>query len=290
MIKELLEERIRQFAPGDVLEQENVLKELMQECILVSLSRTGLFANAVFHGGTCLKIFYGLQRFSEDLDFFLNDPHVNFSWNDCLEVVRRDLEEMGVHFEAIDRSKADQAVKKAFLKTDSVGTVLLLDLPFERNLRRKIRVRLEIDTNPPGRSRLETHFLTFPAAAAITTQTLEAGFATKLHALLCRPYAKGRDWYDFLWYVSRYIQPQFDLLADALKQVGPWREQKELIVEPAWLLEQLRFRIRGLDWKKVCDDVQRFLPRLEQESLSLWKEEFFLYHVEKMGQFLVHSE
>jgi len=117
MMKELFQARLAEYAPQHQLDQENLLQETMQHYVLASLSNANLFSHAMFHGGTCLRIFHRLQRFSEDLDF----PHI----------------------------------------------------------------------------------------APVTVQTLTSGFATKLHALLCRVYVKGPDWYDFIWYVSRRINPLF---------------------------------------------------------------------------------
>lgn len=216
MIGDILSERIRDYSPADTLEQENVLAELLQQFVLASLSRARFFSRAGFHGGTCLRILYGMNRFSEDLDFLLKEPNPDFKWEPYLERIRSDCRDEGINFEIRDRSSAETAVKKAFLKTDSIGQILTLELPFSRHAARKIRIKLEVDTNPPAGSVFETRYINFPLTAAITTQTLESGFATKSHALLCREYTKGRDWYDFLWYVSRKIVPDLALLGHAL--------------------------------------------------------------------------
>jgi hypothetical protein len=128
----------------------------------------------------------------------------------------------GITLELQDRSEVDGAVKKAFVKTDSIGKIVLLDLPFNRNARKKIRIKLEIDTNPPAGSSFETAYINFPVLSALTTQTLGSGFGTKSHALLCRDYIKGRDWYDLLWYIERGVVPDLRLLQSAIDQHGPW--------------------------------------------------------------------
>jgi predicted nucleotidyltransferase component of viral defense system len=282
MTLNLFEERIRQYAPDDALEQENVLKELLQQCILTSLSRAGFFTQAMFHGGTCLKIFHGLARFSEDLDFLLMSKNQRFSWEPYLKKIVGDMGEFGIKFQVIDRSKVDDAVKKTFIKTDSIGTVIFFGLPFVRDVRKHLRVKLEIDTKPPQGSAVETHFLTFPSAASITTQTLQCGFALKLHALLCRTYDKGRDWYDLVWYVSRRIHPHMEFMKSAMIQSGPWKDMSNISFDVKWLKKELSDRINKIDWKIVRSDVERFLPKREQESLGLWKPDFFLYHVEQI--------
>jgi hypothetical protein len=285
MLKEVLADRVRQYQPGNALEQEHVLQEMMQQHILLSLSRSGFFKRALFHGGTCLRIFYRLARFSEDLDFMLRRPDWSFAWAPYVERIEQDFDAEGVRFEAVDRAVAGNPVKKVFLKTDSIGTLILLDLPYARNKKTKLRIKLEIDTNPPSGSAFETHFLAFPGPAAVTTQDLPSSFGTKAHALLCRGYAKGRDWYDFLWYVDRKISPNFPLLSNALAQVGPWAGRPPRVT-PSWFVEHIRERIRDLDWKAVRDDVSRFLPQRDQEGLKVWNAAFFLYHADRMADYL----
>ena len=277
--------RVRELAPGDAVEQENVLQEIVQQYILASLSRAGLFTEAVFHGGTCLRIVHAINRFSQDLDFLLKKPDPSFVWHPYLERVQRDCAEEGIEFEIQDRSAAASAVRKAFLKTDSIGKALTPGLPFGRHTRRKIRVKLEIDTNPPEGSGFETGYLSFPALAPLTVQSLASGFATKAHALLCRTYTKGRDWYDLTWYAGRRIEPDIQLLANALSQQGPWKNERLEVTVP-WFLGVLREKIRTIDWAVARGDVQRFLPTREQEGLQVWSEEFFLYQVDRMEGYL----
>jgi hypothetical protein len=119
--------------------------------------------------------------------------------------------------------------------------------------------------------------------APLTTQTLESGFALKLAALLCRPYVKGRDWYDFVWYVARKTRPDLDLLGNAVRQHGPWAGQA-VAVDGAWVRQRLDEAIRRIDWAAAADDVQRFLPLGEQPGLRSWSAEFFLYQLARMEQ------
>jgi predicted nucleotidyltransferase component of viral defense system len=277
----VLSARLREYAPANAVERENVLQELMQHYVLASLSRAGFFQRAIFHGGTCLRIVHSMNRFSEDLNFLLKRPDPDFRWRDYLESVRKDCALEGIPFEAQDKSQAGTAVQKAFLKTDSVEGGLELDLPFERHRPRKIRIKLEVDVNPPAGSTITTSYITFPVTVPLTTQSLESGFALKLAALLCRPYVKGRDWYDFVWYVARRTRPDLDLLRNAVRQHGPWAGQA-VAVDGAWLREQMELAIRRIDWAAAADDVQRFLPLGEQAGLQSWSAEFFLYQLARM--------
>ena len=278
MLDRVLSEKIREYAPANPVEQENVLQELMQHYVLASLARAGLFTEAMFHGGTCLRIVCGMNRFSEDLDFLLKQPNPNFRWEGYLEAVRKDCAQEGIPFEVQDKSQAGTAVRKAFLKTDSIGKILTLNLPFERYQARKIRIKLEIDTNPPAGSTFTTSYITFPATVPLTTQSLESGFALKLHALLCRSYVKGRDWYDFVWYIARKTRPDLDLLQEALHQQGPWTGQR-IVVSLRWVLKNVEVAIRRIDWNVARADVGRFLPLREQEGLRAWSTPFFLHHL-----------
>jgi predicted nucleotidyltransferase component of viral defense system len=282
MLHRVLNARLRDYAPANPVEQENVLQELMQHYVLSSLSRAGLFLEAMFHGGTCLRIVCGMNRFSEDLDFLLKQPNPSFRWQGYLESVRKDCAQEGIPFEVQDKSQAGTAVQKAFLKTDSIGKILVLDLPFERYQARKIRIKLEIDTNPPAGSTFTTNYITFPVTAPMTTQSLESGFALKLHALLCRSYVKGRDWYDFVWYAARKTRPDLDLLRHALHQQGPWAGQ-QITVTMRWVQENMETAIRRIGWTAARDDVQRFLPLREQEGLRAWSADFFFHHLARMN-------
>lgn len=285
MIKYVLEDKIKEYTIANVIDQENILQELIQQYILASLSRSGFFSIGVFHGGTCLSIAYGMNRFSEDLDFLLKKANPKFKWQRYLERISKDGAMEDIHFNIQDKSMVETAVKKAFLKTDSIGKDLILELPFERDNRKAIKVKLEIDTNPPQGSRYETRYIAFPLTAAITTQTLESGFGMKMSALLCREYTKGRDWYDFIWYISKKIAPDLSLLQNAIHQKGPWTGQK-IQVGPEWILDNLKKRITEIDWKSVQDEIQRFIPLREQETLKLWNNEFFLNHLNILSQYL----
>jgi hypothetical protein len=213
----------------------------------------------------------------------LRQPDPDFGWARYLEAVHSDCRIEGIEFEVLDKSEAGTNVRKTFLKTDSIGKLLELRLPFSRRPERKIRIRLEIDTNPPAGSVCETHYINFPRVAAITVQTLASSFAGKCHALLCRQYAKGRDWYDFAWYVARKTAVNFALLEQAIAQVGPWAGQN-VKTDPTWLIARLKEKIGSIDWPVAREDVRRFIPARQQDSLELWKADYFLYLTERLRE------
>ncbi|MFZ3137810.1 MAG: nucleotidyl transferase AbiEii/AbiGii toxin family protein [Thermodesulfovibrionales bacterium] len=281
MITRVLEEKLKEYSIASVIDQENVLQELVQQYVLASLSRAGLFssAQAVFRGGTCLRIVYGMNRFSEDLDFFLKRPDLDFQWGRYLSSILKDAFGEGFRFSVQDKSGEAGAVKKAMIRAESIGKIPLLDLPFERDPRKLIKVKLEIDVNPPRGSIYETRYVAFPVTAAVTTQSLESGFAMKIGAMLGRTYTKGRDWYDFIWYVNKRTVPDFELLSNSLDQQGSWAGQK-VEVDTDWAETSLKRRIGEIDWGVARRDVERFLPHREQEALKLWGRDFFLHHLD----------
>ena len=199
------------------------MKEILQEIALYALSTTDFFSQALFQGGTALRILYQLPRFSEDLDFLLKNPDSNFKWQTYIEKMFKAFELFSIEPEMIDRGKTNQSIQKLFLKDTSIGKIIHLN--FTQHSQKKLTIKFEIDTNPPTGSDEETKFLDFPLDYSILTQDLPSNFAGKCHALLCRPYVKGRDWFDFTWYVARNTSLNFKFLASALQQHGPWEGQ-----------------------------------------------------------------
>jgi Nucleotidyl transferase AbiEii toxin, Type IV TA system len=277
----LIQDRLDSYKCKSELEEEHAIREITQEVVLAALGRTDFFKYGVFQGGTCLRIFYGLNRFSEDLDFILKEPNHNFKLQPHLQVLLKELEAYGYNIEIADRSKTDVVVKKAFLKDDSIGKVLQLSHAGKRGPFRKIRIKFEVDTNPPSGGQMEIKYLDFPFVSSVTVQDKPSLFAGKVHALLCREYIKGRDWYDFLWYTSQGININYQFLASALKQQGPWRGE-DIDVNLDWCMAELEKAIKSIDWKATSEDVRRFVRVVEQPSLDLWSDELFLAQLGKL--------
>jgi len=131
----------------------------------------------------------------------------------------------------------------------------------------------------------ELKYLDFPLPFSVNSQNLPSLFSGKCHALLCRGYTKGRDWYDFLWYVARETSINFTLLTCAIDQTGPWQNQK-IIVTSDWLSKTLKQKIRNTDWETAKKDVARFLTPNTLKTLELWQEDFFISRVEKLSGYL----
>lgn len=278
----MIQDRLDSYGCRSALEEEQALREITQEIALAALGRTDFFQKAAFQGGTCLRIFHGVNRFSEDLDFALQQPQTTFAIAPYLEGLAKELTAYSYGLEIDDRSKADRAVRTAFVKDDSLGNLLTLNYKPATGPLQKLRIKLEVDTNPPAGAGLETKYLDFPFPSAVSVHDLPSLFAGKLHALLCREYLKGRDWYDFIWYTARKISANYVLLSSALDQMGPWKGQG-LQVDRGWCLQQIRSRIESSDFKHVREDVRRFVKLNEQPSLELWSREFFLAQAEKLA-------
>ncbi|MGQ0800247.1 MAG: nucleotidyl transferase AbiEii/AbiGii toxin family protein [Pseudomarimonas sp.] len=278
---EIIRQRLLRYRAGNALEETRALKEILQEVALYALWRAHFFEVAAFQGGTSLRILHQLPRFSEDLDFILKSPDASFDWARYLRPLTEVLDEFGMKCEVLDKSRMDRAVRMALLKDDSIGQQL--DLSFVHGpTDRSLRIKLEIDVNPPAGSGFAHSYLDFPLDFEVTHQDLPSNFALKIHALLCRRFLKGRDWFDFGWYVAQGIHPNLALLQAALIQQGPW-QGRSITVDTGWLQVALLERIAAIDWQAAAEDVRRFLDATQQNSLRLWSAGFMSAKVERLG-------
>ena len=277
----IIEQKLRSYSVSSEIEEMQALREITQEVILASLGKTGFFNQAAFQGGTCLRIFHGLNRFSEDLDFTLLDQNPEFAWQEYLEQVISDVASFGYDMEITDRHETESTVRLAFLKDEAVGKILQLQYAGKTKMLGKIRIKLKIDTNPPSGGQNEVKYMDFPYLSPVTIQDSATLFAGKIHALLCRSYVKGRDWYDFIWYTARKTLVNYSYLEKALDQSGPWKNTK-VHVDPTWLHEALYQKITNIDWIEAQKDVRHFITVGEQGSIDLWNAEVFIQQLNKL--------
>ncbi|GMR18409.1 MAG: nucleotidyl transferase AbiEii/AbiGii toxin family protein [Gammaproteobacteria bacterium] len=277
---ELIQQRLDSYKASNPVEEEQATKEILQEVALYCLWRAGFFEVAAFQGGTSLRILHKLPRFSEDLDFILKKPDTGFEWGSYLKKLQDGFEEFGLQTEVLDKSRMDQSVRKAVLNDNSISNQLNLSF-YRGHPEQKLKIKLEIDINPPEGSGYEYSYLDFPLDFEVCHQDLGSNFALKIHALLCRPYVKGRDWYDFNWYVKHKVKPNLTHLQASLRQLGPWKNQS-ITVDIDWLHQAMMERIASVDWKEAAMDVERFLKPVEKQSLTLWSEMFFQSKLENL--------
>jgi predicted nucleotidyltransferase component of viral defense system len=267
---------IRKRRPEDQSDWDHALREVLQEAALAGLWRTGFFSRAAFYGGTALRLFHGLDRFSENLDFSLLEPDPEWKLAERLDGLRAEIEAFGfsVRLDAKHEGKIDSAFIKAntkihFIRIEAPGT--MTDTIASN---RPVKVKLETDTDPPAGIQSEIRTLLEPFPVSVRVVTLPCLFAGKLHACLCRSWktrVKGRDWYDLLFFVSQGVTPDLFHLGARLRQSGHWKEDRGLeIVDVKRLLEA---RIEKLDWKQAAEDALPFVR--DPRSVDLWGVELF---------------
>ncbi len=257
----------------------NALKEIFQEIALLGLWRAKFFEKAAFYGGTALRILYGLDRFSEDIDFTLLQPDANFSLAKYNEAIADELNSFGFDVEVSTKNKnIDTNIESAFIKANTIKQLLTIEVPTEvtQYIHRMntIKIKMEVDTEPPGHFATEVKRLLLPIPFTVLTLTQEDLFAEKVHALLCRQWQqriKGRDWYDYYWYISRGTAVNLSHLEARLIQSGYWPDSKTLTHKD--LVELLDARIKLIDFAAAKNDVIDFLK--DKSSVDLWSQDFF---------------
>lgn len=265
---------------------ENALKEIIQEFALLGLSRSRFFDHAAFYGGTALRIVYDLDRFSEDLDFSLLKPQKKFSLDPHFDAITTELEAVGFKTSVETKKKtAKSAVESAFIKANTKEHLLQIDMPtvLARTIGRDeaLKIKLEIDTDPPPQFSTETKYLSLPVAFPLRIFTIENLFAGKSHACLCRSWksrVKGRDWYDFEWYVARQTPLHLDHLRHRMIQSGHLTATENLTGEDCRSL--FKEKISKLDIRQVRADVEKFLR--DPRKISGWNSEYFLSLVDRL--------
>ena len=278
-MKDVIQSKLQSFNCQSSEEEENALKEITQEVALYALQKTGFFQEARFQGGTCLRIIHGLDRFSEDLDFALATPNLDFNLESYLQPAAKIMASYGYNMEVSGKDRASNVLSR-FLKDDSIKK--LINFHHYANDRSKVRIKVEIDINPSAGAVDQVAYVDFPTDFNISAHDLPSLFAGKCHALICRDYTKGRDWYDFSWYVSKGIKPNITLLSSALFQTGPWQGKA---IDLSDMLEGILLaRIKEIDWKEAARDVARCLKPDKRETTSLWSEAFFTSKLEKMSR------
>lgn len=277
----IIQNKLQSYNISSKQEEENALKEIYQEIALAGLARANFFKAAAFQGGTALRILYQLQRFSEDLDFVLINPSHPFQWKPYLDAIIMEFKSFGIDLETRERAKATTAIKTAFLKEDSFAKILELTYGRSSSDKQKIEIKLEIDVHPPKGSTYASHFLSYPYPFSIVAQDLPSLFASKCHALLCRKYDKGRDWFDLLWYCLKKVELNSTLLKNALYQTGPYKEQN-IHFDKKWLINAFEEKIQSIDFKVAKQDVENFLRLDDRRFVQNWCTELFLKQIKDL--------
>lgn len=274
-----LEQMLAPYETGTLRGRKNAMKEVMQEIVLCGLSRAGFFERAAFYGGTALRIFYGLDRFSEDLDFSLTTPDEDYSLAEHFPVLESEVRSFGLRVDIREKIKTkDSAIRSAFLKGNTREYLLLFypDQGIEAAVPgdELVKIKFEIDTNPPAGARCERKYRLLPAPYEIRLCDAPSLFAGKVHAVLCRGWksrVKGRDLYDYVFYRSRRTPLNLEHLNMRLRQSGFLQDGVEL--NGLGLRDALCQRFEAIDFGDATRDVEPFIEDAGQ--LRLWSADFF---------------
>lgn len=278
-MRNVLEQMLSRYQINNIDDKKNAIKEIVQEIVLCGLSRGGFFNDAAFYGGTALRIFYGLDRFSEDLDFSLTTQNPNFDLTKYFPYVEDETRSLGLSFEVKSKEKTKETnVKSAFLKGNTKQHILIFyensnDINFV-NKDELIKIKFEVDINPPSGATYETNFGLLPAPYQVKLYDMGSLFAGKIHACLCRNWktrVKGRDFYDYVFFLSMGAKVNLENLKAKLVQSKFIDEDYDLTIDN--LKHLLNQRFDNMDFNQAKEDVLPFIK--DKSKLDLWSKEFF---------------
>ncbi|MCC6286480.1 MAG: nucleotidyl transferase AbiEii/AbiGii toxin family protein [Chitinophagaceae bacterium] len=273
----MIKDWLQNYAPKTQSDYTLALREIMQQITLAGLYRGGFFGKAAFYGGTALRIFYGLQRFSEDLDFSLLLKDEHFHLDDYFKPIEEEFRAQGMTVAIKTKKKTRQSnVESAFLKSETAWSELVLEnvVP-QAGLRQAagIKIKIEVDTQPPLGFETEEKLLLQPFSFYVKCFTIEDLFAGKIHALLFRKWnnnVKGRDWYDMEWYIRRGTVLNLHHFLMRAKDSGDWTKNT---ISESEFRALLNNRIDNVNMEMVKADISRFVP--DPAALKIWSKPYF---------------
>ena len=275
----VIQEMLNRYDANDLSGKKDALKEVVQEIVLCGLSRAGFFRKAAFYGGTALRVFHNLDRFSEDLDFSLEAADESFLLSDYFSALRKEIASFGLNVEISEKVKSgESAVQSAFLKGNTKEHMLMF---FDADQaidgipgNELIKIKFEVDTNPPALASFERKYRLLPVPYEVMLYDMPSLFAGKVHAVICRAWKsriKGRDLYDYVFFLSKGAHLNIEHLKARLVQTGVWDEGKAFSVEDAKHLLYERFET--IDYQQAKADVVPFLKNTS--ALDMWSADFF---------------
>ncbi len=281
-----IETLIKKYNPKNLNEYENALKQIIQEIALTGLSRAHFFDRAAFYGGTALRIFYGLPRFSEDLDFTLLRTTPDFKLKPYFSAIKQALESFGFSVEIETANKPpERKIESAFLKANTKILLLKIDaasaIAQRLHNNQNLQIKFEVDVYPPLGFETEVHYLLPPLTASITVLKPSSLFAGKMHAVLFRDWktrVKGRDFYDLLWFLGQNTPLHLPYLEMKMKEGGKISQQNSLTSKTVTQL--LEERLSKIQWDLARADIAPFLT--DPEEVKIWSEELFLSAIRKL--------
>ena len=275
----VIEEMLKSYQVDNIYDRKNAMKEIMQEIVLCGLSRAGFFKEAAFYGGTALRIFYGLDRFSEDLDFSLEQINLDFDLCSYFPVLEKEVKAFGLNVEIQEKEKTkDSNIRSAFLKGNTKEHLLLFYAD-ERVVgtvakNEVVKIKFEVDTNPPAFATYEHKYRLLPVPYEIRLYDMPSLFAGKIHAVICRGWQsriKGRDLYDYIFYLSKAVTVNQRHLRARLIDSGYISENQECTLEE--IKTMLKNRFDSIDFLQARKDVEPFIR--DTSILDIWSSDFF---------------
>ncbi len=285
-MQQVLTQMLSKYSIKSVEDKKNAIKEIVQEIVLCGLSRGGFFKEAAFYGGTALRIFYGLDRFSEDLDFSLLSQNPDFDLTKYFSYIENETKSLGLNFDVAEKEKSvDSNVKSAFLKGNTKEHILTFyeDVEDAKIINREevIKIKFEVDVNPPVGATYETKFNLLPSPYQVKLYDMPSLFAGKIHACLCRNWktrVKGRDFYDYVFFLAMGAKVNLVNLKEKLVQSKYISEDYELTIDN--LKSLLNERFSNMDFAQAKQDVFPFIK--DKSKLDLWSKEFFIEITKKL--------
>ena len=275
-----IQSMMERYQPQNAEAYRNALKEIVQEIALHGMSKSGFFQEGAFYGGTALRIFYGLHRFSEDMDFSLVHPNPSFALSDYLPAVEEELSAVGLKMRVKQKNKTKVTdIQSAFIKGGTLIQIISIQQTDEVLIpgihkQEQLKIKLEVDTNPPPGAGFELRYALRPVPYVVRLYDKPSLFAGKIHAVLCRNWArriKGRDLYDYVWYLSQDTPVNLFHLQKRLEQSDRWDSSKQLALQDT--KDMLKERFSQLDFEAAKKDVIPFLS--DASELDLWNAGFF---------------
>ena len=282
----IIDQMLKSYEIKNINDEINALKEIIQELVLTGLSRGGFFNEAAFYGGTALRIFYNLDRFSEDLDFALITPNKNFDLTKYFDYINKELKAYGLNLEISSKQKNIKTnISSAFLKGKTLEHILKF-FSNEENHKynhtlKNIKIKFEVDINPPKGATYETQYKLLPSPHQIRLYDKESLFAGKIHAILCRNWqkrTKGRDLYDYVFFLANNINVNLELVKNKLIESKYISENDDFNLD---ILKSLLInKFKEINYKEAKEDIIPFIKDIK--NLELWNSDFFIKITEQL--------
>lgn len=283
----VLQSMLDKYEIKNSIDETNAMKEIIQEIVLCGLSRGGFFNEAAFYGGTALRIFYGLNRFSEDLDFALLKPNKDFDLSIYFPFIEKEVQAYGLNLRITEKEKTkDTNILSAFLKGDTKEYILMFfpneNMQHTTSLK-NIKIKFEVDINPPSGAKYELKYKLLPSPHQVNLYDESSLFAGKIHTILCRNWnfrTKGRDLYDYIFYLSKNISVNIDLIKEKLIDSNVLNKASDFNINT--LKNMLFQKFSEINYTYAKEDVITFIE--DKNSLDLWSKEFFIEITKNLTQ------